>query len=261
MGTEIVKYGRWTPESMAAESADLAKSSSGDFWKPADGRNLVRFLPPRPGKDTPFVRVWQHFYTKPGEQKGTSVVCPRQMKKLPCPICEFIDALRKTGVAADRDVAGKMAAKLRVFACIIDRANIEAGPQKFAFGKTVYDPLLALARDEETGGDFTLPDTGYDIVIEKSGSMMDTKYSVRPARHQSPLGDLGWIDIQPDLDQYALVRSASEIREMLGIDDPADMARPVGPPARRLGAAPSRPAAPNTAVRRTAQDLANEDQD
>ena len=246
----LVKYGEWDVADAAKAVEDAKSGGGGEFFKFEDGRNILRFLPPRVGERAN-VRIFQHF-VKGGEKKTTTVVCPRLSSSNggSCPICEHADALRRTGNAADKERAYEMSAKMRAFSNVIDRKNPDKGPQIAGFGKTVLEALAALRTDVDAGGNFTDPETGFDIIIEKTGQKMETKYAVRPARNQSPLGYMEWIEQQANLEQFATLKSRKEILELLGLDDVVDV-QPVAPRA----AAPKpvgKPAA--VTVRRTAQD-------
>jgi hypothetical protein len=255
MGQSMIKYGTWTPEAAASDVEEAAKASGGEFMKIEEGRNVLRFLPPKEGQAHPFVKVQQHFIKSP-EGKSGGFACPRAHAKMQCPACDRVEQLRATGVGADRKAASDMAAKLRVFANVINRNAPDLGPQKIAFGKSVWTQLLQLRTDEDAGGDFTDPINGFDVILTRKGSGMDTEYFVAPARQSSPLGELEWIEAQANLAQYAMPRSTAEILELLG-EDP-DEARDVTPPSRQLASKP-KPSAPLAQPRRTAQDLADED--
>ena len=253
----LVKYGEWDMEDAAKAKEDAARGSGGgEFFKFEDGRNILRFLPPRPGERAN-IRIFQHF-VKGTDNKKTTLVCPRLTNNNngSCPICEHCDNLRKTGNAADRERAYEMSAKMRAFANAVDRKNPDKGPQVVGFGKTVLEALAALRIDTDAGGDFVNPDTGFDIIIEKTGQKMETKYAVRPARTSSPLGNLEWADRQANLEQFAVMKSRAEILEILGLDDVVDVVAtpPRAAPQRVIG----KPA-PVAVARRTAQDDLEED--
>lgn len=212
--SSLVKYGSFEIEAAEDEKSELDAMGGGAFLKLEAGRNVVRFLPPKLGMRSPFVKVQQHFMEIPGAQKSAVFNCPR-MENRRCAGCVQVDTLRATGNPIDNDKAGKWAAKLRVYANVISRKNPEMGPQVIAFGKMIYEKLLALRQDEDAGGDFTHPDEGFDIIISKTGEKMNTKYDVTPARASSPLGDVEWIEIQRDIRPLTNVPTDDQIDEML----------------------------------------------
>lgn len=262
----LVKYGVWTPDAVTAEEKELEKSGGGDFLKLVLGKNVLRFLPPKLGQSTPFIIVWQHYIKKPGASGNISFACPRAHLKAACPVCDHADALGKTGSPADREAAYQLRAKIRVFANVIERGEggAEKGPQILAYGKKVHEQLLQLRKDVDAGGDFTDPINGFDITIERTGTGKDdTTYAVRPARNNTPLGNMDWIDAQADLGRYAVPKTAAEIQELLGID-PDPQPTDVNPRRAALaaGAPPARAAAAAgqtvRASRTVADDLSGE---
>lgn len=219
MGTDLVKWGNYSLETAEEEQKDLDRSKGADFFKPPIGRSVVRFLPPKPGVQKPFRVVYQH-YLRPAGGSPIVFTCPRMEAKKHCPICDEADRFKRSGNQADRERAYELFPSRRVFANIIDRKDPEAGPKVFAFGKTIHEALIAIRKDEDAGGDFTNPEDGFDIVIEREGSgQTDTKYKVLPSRKQSPLGDMSWIEQQHDLERLAQIRTAEEMsKALLGED-------------------------------------------
>jgi hypothetical protein len=213
----IQKWGSYDIEAAKEEQEQVGKGAGG-FMKLEQGNNRVRFLPPPVGKRTPFVLVQQHFVQMPVMSAPASFNCPRAMASERCPVCDRADKLKASGNPADFDEAKKLFPRLRVFANVIDRKHPEQGPQVLAYGKMVHEKLVKLRTDEDAGGDFTHPESGFDIIIERSGSgQLDTKYEVRPARQSSPLGDLEWIDMQQDLSRFAKVPTPEELAQILSL--------------------------------------------
>lgn len=214
--SNIQKWGTFEVEDAQEEKEELAAMGGGAFLKLAAGKNVWRFLPPPLGKRTPFVKAYQHYIEVPGQPSGVSFNCPQCMEKgRKCRACVEVNALKNTGNRSDYEAAMQMAAKVRVYTNVISRANPEAGPQIAAFGKMIYEQLLALREDPTTGGDFTDPMEGFDIVITKTGEKKSTKYDVKPARLPSPLGELEWIEMQQDLTRFTLVPTDEEIQNKL----------------------------------------------
>lgn len=220
--TNLVNYGSYSEEAAKAESEELAKSG-GDFFKFEVGKNVMRFLPPPAGPNSPFAVVWQHFVQLPGMTNAASFNCPLKMAGKPCPVCSKVSALRSSGNPADYDLAGTYLPRTRVYASGIARADEAAGPRVVAFGKSIHEELVKIRED----GDFTHPLEGFDITVDRVGTgKMDTQYSVRAARQNSKLAaDVetmnAWIEAQPDVRQFARVPTIDEIRKILSLS-PSD---------------------------------------
>lgn len=218
--TSLVSYGSYDMDVAMEEKEVMDRSGGGAFFKIESGRNVVRFLPPPPSKRSPFVVTYQHYVEPPPGAppglNGTSFNCPRMMAKKPCPICQLAERLKGSGSKGDYDLAGKMFPRAQVFANVIARKEPEAGPQVIRFGKKVHEQLVALRENEDAGGDFTDPtESGFDIIIEKTGEKLKTQYKVMADRKSSALGDMEWIAQQADLARFGLVASFNELVENL----------------------------------------------
>lgn len=247
------KYGSFDLDEAEKETKELESSGGADFMSLKVGRNVIRVLPPPAGARSPFKVIHQHFINVPGATGPISFVCPRLTLKKACAVCTEADALRASGNPVDADRANDLFARRRVFTNVIDRGAPEKGPRVLAFGKTIHEQLLALRTDAEAGGDYTDVADGFDIIIERQGTgKNDTKYSVRPARGNTPLADTeeqidDWYNSQRSLDQFARVPSAAELAKLIGGDGE-------GEPVKR-GKARALPASnAATSKRRSAQD-------
>ncbi len=219
--SNLAVYEEWKPDdAVGAAETVAAAAESGSYWKPKAGQNVVRVLPTRRGLHPhPLVETWGHYIEVPGQENGVGFCCPRKMKAgWLCPACVKVDELRATGNPADYEAAGNYMAKLRVYACIIDRSDEGAGVQVFAFGKTIYEPLMAYrSRDPREDEPFTnVDDTGSDVVLTKTGEKLKTKYGVRLSKRHSPLSEDAalvqqWLEGVRDLRGETRVLSTKDI--------------------------------------------------
>lgn len=216
--SNLAKYEKWSPDDIEEERQALDEES--DFLKLPQGRSILRFLPPRVGTRSPFVKAFQHYIDIPGLKGAANFNCPRLMAKRFCPACDRVDELRATGNPADYELAGEIRAGKRVYANVIDRGNPERGPVVFGFGKMIHEKLISLAHNPDWG-DYTDPGSdGYDIAITRKGEGMKTKYEVQGARTQTPLSAdaaqaQDWLSIMRDLSQFSRVPSDEELERML----------------------------------------------
>lgn len=206
--SNIVKRGSFDIEAADAALAEASKGGA-DFYKPKSGQNVLRFLPPPEGKNSPFVVSYQHWITLPDGSRS-NLNCARMISKQRCPVCEKMDDLLRSGNEVDFKAASEFKPKLRVFANIIDREDEAKGVQVFGFGKSVLDQLVSIRKDTRAGGDFTDIDDGFDIILTKKGEGMKTEYTCLASRESSMLSEDGdltnlWLDNQYDLDVYKRV--------------------------------------------------------
>ena len=213
--SNLVKYGSYELEEAEKEEQELESGGAADFLKLVEGKNVVRFLPPPLGSKSPFLTVSQHYVKNP---TGSPIVfaCPRVMEKRYCPVCDRAQQYKRSGSPADEKAAREFFPKRRIFANVIDRNDPDNGPKILAFGAMIQKQLVKIRKNEDIGGDFTDPMNGFDIVIDKTGSGLNTSYTVLPARRESPLGNMEWIAMQHDLSRYAKPPTDDQLKEMLG---------------------------------------------
>ncbi len=253
-----LNYGTYDDETAQQEKEELDASGGGaEFMKLKVGRNVVRILPPPPGKRTPFRVVYQHFIEL-GALKQ-SIICARLEAKKHCAVCEKVDEMRKSRNKVDQDMAGDWYARRRVFVNVIDRADPEKGVKVLAIGKSIHEQLTALRTDEEAGANYVDPITGNDIVIERTGTgKNDTKYKVMLGK-QKPLGTSNeimqeLIDTQHNLDAYAKLKTVEEVRQLLAGETDEDSADAAPPPRRGAAAGKGRRNAEDDAIDVEAED-------
>ena len=222
--TNLMNYGKYSPEAAKQEQSQLA--SGGKFMKLKEGKNVVRFMPPMQGRNTPFVVVHEHTFKVPGTDETVSFTCPRVMARRSCPSCMEGDRRSKSGDRADYESAKGFFPRGRVYAAVIDREHPEAGPQVLGMPKTLHTQLVELLNDAADGGDFTDPtEDGVDVIIQRVGTQLDTKYSVRTAKKASPLApnasgqqDVAlaneWLAAVPDLESRKRVLTDDELRAL-----------------------------------------------
>ena len=193
----------------AREQAAEEKAESGStFFQLKDGRNKVRVLPPPPSSEDVWFKTGTHWNV--GPNKAIFNCANAHDKNADCFCCETVHKLRRTKDDDDAELADSMAVRKQWLYNIVDLDDVEAGVQVAAFPKTVHQEIRAyIEDDDEEYGDITDLEEGYNLTIEKTGSGLKTKYSVRAKRSSSPVPDA--------------------IKELLETTDPADLsaARPV----------------------------------
>lgn len=216
------------------------------FWKPVNGKNTVRILPPWTEEGAFagefFREVHQHWNVT--EESGP-VLCP---KKTPhasedksCPICDLVDQLRaqKNDVAA-QELAKDLRAKAAYLFSIIDLADpeytakdaaefkkerpdadcpFEVGDVKiqcYAAGTTVANDIMNIVIANEM--DITDIESGNNVYITKIGNAknpMQTKYTVTPEIKKSSAPVSADTKL-PDLSKIGKLQTSAEMLELLG---------------------------------------------
>lgn len=200
--SNIVQYNEWTMEAATQELSQVTRgSNTKEIMKLAVGRNVVRFLPMTSDMQSPFQVIWQHFIQT--DDKPIVFPCPWRMDQQRCPICDEGNRLSRTNNPTDRDAARKLWPSMRVFANVVPKDSMEGGPKILAMPRTVYEELISIRTDSDAGGDFTNPEKGFDIIIERTGVGLSTRYRVSTARTDSKLENMEWVDQQHDLARFA----------------------------------------------------------
>lgn len=167
------------------------------MFKPADGDNTVRILPPT-WKDPKHygLDIWVHYGVGPDRQ---TYLCLHKMKGEPCPICEERAQAARSG---DEDYAKDLEPRRRVLVYLVDRDNEKEGLQAYPMPQGLDQDITKVSVDKKSGEVLAIdhPDEGYDVSFEKSGSQKKTRYEgAQIARRESELGNPDWLDQAVDL--------------------------------------------------------------
>lgn len=183
-----------------------------------EGRNVLRILPPPPGDRRPFKVFWVH-----GVGSGSnfrSFQCPDKTLQQPCPACDKVSELYRTGNAADREMANKMRAKREAYCNVVDVTHPEKGVQVLRLAEGTYRDLLGFMvpdeRSGEPGVNYTHPITGMNIIINREGTDRNTKYKCELSRSGAkPLADMKWLEQMNDLTDYVRAMPAEQVVALL----------------------------------------------
>lgn len=230
------------------------------WWKPQNGENKVRILPPWANEGEFEGQFWrevaQHWNVS-DEIKGP-VLCPKQTPGIheECPICEFVEELKaRKGDAAAQELRKKLRAKVAFFLNIIDRKDpvytaadvaewkkdrpdndvpFEVGQPKiqtWACQPTIFDQVLAAVQVNEM--DVTDLTEGNDFVVKKHPNKdpLLTRYEVQMIAKPSKSG----ISAEVKLTDLSLIGKKStyeELSKLLASGEAGDFAASAN---KRLG--------------------------
>ena len=137
----------------AAFGQYLEGAGQSDFWKPKDGRNIIRILPIGGVLPTDWITPYPFVLSGVHPNVGLSlrdiVYCARLTHNKACPICQFVWKLYSSKDENDIKLAKRIKSYNRVIANIIDLADVDKGVQKFAFGKTLARKIMSYIEDPE----------------------------------------------------------------------------------------------------------------
>lgn len=155
------------------------------LFRPKDGDNLVRILPPTFDEAEHYgFEVFVHYGIGPDNDAFLDL---NKMQSSADPIVEERARALKDN---DKDYADKLTSRKRVMVYIIDRDDEAAGLQLWSCPWTLDADITTLAVDKRTGEvlDIDDPEDGYDVEFTKKGTGRNTQYvGVAIARKPSPL--------------------------------------------------------------------------
>jgi len=161
--------------------------SDATMFKPKEGENCVRIMPPTWEDLDKYGDGWElgvYLHYDVGPDNG-AYLCLDKMKGESCPVCE---ARRQ----ADEDEADKLKPSFRSICWVIDRDNEKAGPLIWSLPITLFREINQRSVDKKTNTPILIddPEEGYDLVFNRAGEKVKTKYTaVEVSRDPTPLHD------------------------------------------------------------------------
>jgi len=180
------------------------------FWTPAQGSNRVRIMPPWNELGKIHTEAWVHWGL--GETGRQMTFCPLKNKVGPCYVCEQVALLKASTKQVDLELAQRLTPNLRVMFNVVDRAAPEKGVQIWGTGIANLREIMSLIADPQWG-DITDSEAGVNLVIERTGTNLGTRYTIRPERQPSPL-DKSWLSQLHDLDAMVVHKTYDELKVM-----------------------------------------------
>lgn len=190
MATSRFSYKKRDPSTMRKRSEQWGNERDSflkdhvPVWKPNDGENVIRILPPSwEGADHYGLDVYVHYGVGPDNSTYLDLV---RMKKGPDPITEEMQRARQEG---DEEYAKQLESKKRVLVYLIDRDKPKEGPMMWAMPWTVDKEIAIHSWDSRTQEALPVdsPEDGFDIIINRQGKGARTEYTVKISRNPSPL--------------------------------------------------------------------------
>ncbi len=194
----------------------LAELGSGTFFKPKEGKNIIRILPPW-NDDGMFFFEQPYHYGLKKEGRTLTIAGPNPI------VMKYLKKMSEMG-SEDAKLAKRLEPRTKYYANILDRKSKKI--MIWGFSKKILQTILSAMADPDYG-DITDEEDGHDIVIERVGTGLETKYEVRVRPKPSEVGDDVNLDNLHILDEVVEDYSDSEIKAMLketfdSVDDDDD---------------------------------------
>ena len=210
-----------------------------NFWKPKAYKNLIRVMPPW-SEDGDFKgQFWREVHQHWNVAEKGPITCSAKTPFLEgsCPVCELVEEMQKDRdpevKAAVKQIRSKVAFLLNIQDLKdpvytqedvneyktanpdVDELPFEAGDAKiqiYAAGTMVFNDIVTAVTDG--GNDITDLETGNDIILNKIGSGLTTKYNVTLKVKQTP-ADVASDTKFPELSNVGVVRPYEKVKAML----------------------------------------------
>lgn len=177
------------------------------FWKPGDGENLIRIMPPYNEIGEWFKETFFHFEIGPTKKH---LPC-RKAFGSDCFICKVADAVR----TSNPDLTKKLYRRRRFYMNVVDLNAPGKGVQVFVCGPTLCRDIISYVRDRRRYGEVLDPDKGKNIVIERFGQGRESRYIVKIEPDSTPITNKKWLDGLYNLDEIVRMPSEEEVKEAL----------------------------------------------
>jgi hypothetical protein len=184
--------------------------------KPADGRGRYRILPSWRAEGGQFWHDFGQHYIKGDDGKVKAVyVCAERTFGKPCGVCEAM--LHAQSFISDDETMkliqqAKATGRVLVNALVLDGPTPDT-PQILELSPTTFNQFLAIM--QEWGAEEVMDlATGKDIIIEKTGKGLDTKYTLQIAAKSKPV-DPAIMTKVANLDEYVAQESDEQQRRAI----------------------------------------------
>jgi hypothetical protein len=146
-------------------------SQRADRMKLDDGDNYLRLLPPTLeylAESVDYISIDYLMHYRIGYEGNYShEVCPKTTNKQnKCPVCEAVNKLYATKDETDRQLAGRIRAKIRYTFNVIDLNNLDKGVQILEQGSQIYTEILKFISNPKYSDILDL-DKGRNVTITK----------------------------------------------------------------------------------------------
>jgi len=183
---------------MSATNLEIAKQRSKElenrgtyskvpYWRPKEGTNNIRILPPYGSRET----CWEEFKAVFGVGPNNKKVVPRAQFGLDdCPFEAYIEALNQRDDEASKRERASVRISNRVSFIVIDRYEESVGPQVWETNVDNLAEICSLMSNPEWGA-IDDPENGVDLVLvytpkEKTANKFP-EWRIQPSRNSTSL--------------------------------------------------------------------------
>jgi len=216
----LTQYGSFDLEEMQSTAEQLPKGGGQMGFKPRQGKNVVRFIPPVKGKKP--TKIWyKHFFSLGGDRR--QLICTKYQYGQHCPVCDMGQKLRMTGNELDSKKARSYEPQAQVYVNIVDMQEPEKGVQLWKMSQGLFKDIMAVIDQAEVGNTFAHPTQGFNIVFNRAGEEKSTKYDAHMvARQSTPLPDADVL-LPTQFDLEAMEQAPSDEEQEIAVNGEYEM--------------------------------------
>lgn len=215
---------------IAGKQKDMqAKKMRSATLKPQPGKHKYRILPSWRNGEAQFWHDYAMHFVKTaesGDKPAAVYICADKTFGKPCEVC---DAIKKSIAVSVDDAMTKRLKEAQSAQRYLMNVLHLTGPeptkvQTLEIGQGAFENICVLIGE---WGDITDLNTGIDIIIERTGSGLDTKYSVQPASKSAPVA-ASVLSQLPNLDEFVAqetpageTKALVAVGQIIGLQAPA----------------------------------------
>lgn len=169
----------------------LDEIGSGTYFKPKEGKNQIRILPPWNIEGLWYYEAAIHYGLTNEQGSERAYPCLKMFGK-DCPVCSQREELLQ-GDKEDKKFADRIRPKTKYYTNILDRKTGKI--MIWGFSAKTLGILLSYAADQDYG-DISHPKEGFDVIVERTGTTRtDTKYQIRCRPKPSEVEEMDDLDL------------------------------------------------------------------
>lgn len=182
--SSLAQYGSFDLEEMQ-DTAQHLPTGGGNYFKPRQGKNVVRFLPPLQGRKA--TKIWhKHFFSVGNERR--SIICTKYQYSQPCAVCDRAGQMRASSSKLDQRKARNLEPQSHVYVNVVDMVDPEKGVQLWKMSPSLFKDIMSAIEMANVGKVFADPARGFNIIFKREGEGLKTEYKAHQvAREASPL--------------------------------------------------------------------------
>jgi len=153
----------------------LEKLGQSKFFKPEEGSNQIRVMPPFDDSGSFYVEACMHHQFQVDDM-GRAFVCKDYHEVGPCPVCFYIEDLHESEKEDAASIMKRIAQRVKFNSNIYNYKKEVY--QIWGYSAKLLRKILGYMTDPDWG-DITDTAEGHDLVVDREGTGLKTKYDLR----------------------------------------------------------------------------------